>query len=114
VAEETLEEIAENNDISPMDIYMIIRKFEPRPESADMKSYTPEMVELEFAGTGLGNRTLAVICEGVGIETSLALERLRVAGIDMAVDETFKKAAEAHGLNPFDLLKVVLVNGYKP
>lgn len=112
--EEILEEIAENNGISPMNIYMIIRKFEPRPEPADIKSYTPEMIELEFAGTGFGNRTMAAVCESVGIDTSLALERLRAAGIDMTIDETVKKAAEAHGLNPTDLLKVILVNGYKP
>ena len=71
-------------------------------------------IELEFDGTGFGNRTLAAVCESVGIDTSLALEKLKSAGIDITVNETLKKAADTHGLSPIDLLKIILVNGYKP
>jgi len=111
---ETLEDIAIKNKISPMDIYMLIKKFEPPPVPAEVKNYTSEAVELEFAGMGLGSLTLAAMCERAGMDTSLAKQRLEAAGIKMGTGDGMKKTAENYELNSIDLLKIILIEGYMP
>jgi len=61
--ENSLEDIAFDNDISPMGIYMIIKKFEVHDESSEIKIYTPEIVDVEFSGTGMetGHSRVCVI-----------------------------------------------------
>jgi len=112
-SEQPLMEIAEENGISSMDIYMLIKKFEPSKEIPESKVYTAEMVELEFSGTGIGNRSFQGICESFNIDTSLVRNRLAQNGIDIKADETLKKAAEKYNTASLELLKVILVEGYE-
>jgi len=64
---ETLEDIATRNGLSPMDLYLLIKKFEPTIAPDQPIEYTPDSIELEFSGTGIGNRSLAAICEKTGV-----------------------------------------------
>jgi len=109
---QTLEEIAEINDVSPMDLYLMIKKYEEPERLAPVGSYTPEQVELEFSGIGIGNKSLAGICEQLGIDTSAALSSLERIGLSATTYETLKKIAEKKDLNPIDVLKVLLVEDY--
>jgi hypothetical protein len=111
--DESLEDISKRNNISPMDMYMIIKKFETPEIYDETKIYTPEMIDLEFSGTGIGNRSLQGICENIGIDIQVAKERLAQNNIEAENDETLKKIAEQLDLNPIDLLKVILIDGYK-
>jgi hypothetical protein len=111
---ETLESIGEANNISPMDLYLLIKKFEPAPEPEETASYTPESVELEFAGTGIGNRSLRSICENRGLDPAVALDRFTAAGIAADPDQTVKSVAETAGYRPMEILKVLLIDGYTP
>ena len=110
--EETLEEIAEKNSVSPMNIYFLIKKFEPIPEQDWLESYTPEMIEVELAGTGIGNRTFGTMCERLGLDTALALSRLASSDVPVRVDQTLKTVAETVGVEPIELVKVMLLEGY--
>lgn len=110
--EETLEEIANRNGLSPMDLYLMIKKFEPSVTPDEPRTYTSEGVDLEFSGTGIGNRSLAAICEHTGVAFPTALERLNLNGITAAEDATLKMVAEKYDKNPMDLLKVMLVEEY--
>lgn len=112
--DETLEEIAANNDMAPMELYMLIKPFEPQPDTSKLGSYTPEQVEVEFAGTGIGNRTIAALAEKVGVEPATAVSRLKAAGIDVSGGQTLKDAAADADTNPIELLKVILIEGYSP
>lgn len=112
--EETLEDIAKNNSISPMDLYLLIKKFEPVPEPAASKVYTPEMIEVELAGTGFGNKSFGAVCEKLGIDSLTAVQRLKAAGMEVSWDKTIKAAAEDNGLTPIELVKVMLIPGYQP
>ena len=112
--DETLEDIAKNNDTSPMNLYLLIKKFEPVPQPAAEKVYTPEMVEVELAGSGFGNKTFNAVCERLGIDSLTAVQRLSSAGLEISWDQTLKKAAENHDLTPIDLVKVMLIPGYQP
>ncbi len=105
----SLEEIARANNVSPKDLYMIIKKYESVPNGEFPRSYTPEEVELEFAGSNLGSKTLKVMCAKTGVDMETAQKRLAVKGYEMSEDDTFKKVADRYGVTPMDILKTVLV-----
>ena len=111
--ENSLEDISQDNGISPMGIYMIIKKFEVHDESSEIRIYTPEIVDVEFSGIGIGNRTLSSICNKANVDISVAEERLLQNGIEIKADEKLKKASEKYNLEPLDILKIILIEDYK-
>lgn len=112
--EETLEVIAEENRISPMELYIMIQKFEPAPEPEKLSAYTPESIEVEFSGTGIGNKTIGTFCERLGLDTTLALARLISAGVSVGLNETVKAAAESVGTEPMEIMKIILLDAHVP
>ncbi|MEJ2108744.1 MAG: DUF4405 domain-containing protein [Acidobacteriota bacterium] len=108
---ETLEEIARANAVSPMELYLLIKKFEPAPGALD--SYTPESIEVEFSGTGIGNRTIETICSTLGLDIGLASSRLKKAGLSDDMDQTVKSLAGSADSQPIEILKVLLIEGYE-
>ncbi|MEA1979626.1 MAG: DUF4405 domain-containing protein [candidate division Zixibacteria bacterium] len=113
-AEETLEDISKNNNTSPMNIYLLIKKFEPAPEPEKLDTYTPESIEIEFSGTGYGNKTIGSICEQLGLDTSLAITRLTMANIPHNLNQTMKATAETTEIKTIEIMKILLIDGYKP
>lgn len=111
--EDSLDKIAKANKTSPMKIYVLIKKLEKAPSVEKKTAYTPESVEERFAGTGVGRKTLAEICKEIGVDLSLAKERLRSNGVEMNENETMKDASAKRKVNSIDLLKVILVENYK-
>ena len=83
---------------------------EPIPASG----MTVEDVEARYAGTGLGQKTLAEVCKSVQIGIENCMERLSVKGFNVAKDEKLKKAANQYDINPIDFLKLLLVKDYRP
>ena len=70
---------------------------------------TAEEVELRYAGTGLGQKTVAEIAETTGVPLETMLARLGAAGIEAAPDDKMKAVAKAHDdMPPIDVLKVML------
>ena len=112
--EETLEDIGKNNDISPMNMYLLIRKFEPAPEPENLEAYTSESIEVEFSGTGFGNKTIGSICESLGLDPALAISRLAEAGITAGLDQTIKATAEKSNTASIEIMKIILIEGYDP
>lgn len=113
-AEETLEDIGRRNDISPMNLYLLIKKFEPAPEPDNLDAYSPESIEVEFSGTGFGNKTIRSICERLGLDTTTAIARLTSAGVPAGLEQTVKAAAEAADTEAIEIMKVLLIDGHKP
>ena len=108
---EILEEIARNNNLSPMDIYLLIKKFEPAPEK--QITYTPESVEVEFSGTGIGNRSIRAICEKLGLDPETVSARLKKADLSENMEDTLKSIAESADSQPIEILKIILIDGYE-
>jgi ribosomal protein L39E len=52
---DSLAKIAKENRTSPMHLYVMIKKFESKKETATKDLYTAEMIEEQFSGTGLVN-----------------------------------------------------------
>lgn len=112
--DEILEDIARSNNVSPMDLYLMIKKFEPAPEPEELNSYTPESIEGEFSGTGIGNKSLNAVCEGLGLSPAIALARLETAGISASADQTLKALAETGQTAPLEIMKTIIIDGYQP
>lgn len=104
---DSLDKIARANNIRPMDVYAVMRRYERKPESTQ-QPLSSEDIEARYSGTGLGRKTLPEVCEQVGVDIELARRRLASGQLSMDDGETFRNAAERYGVNPIDLLKVVL------
>jgi hypothetical protein len=110
---DTLEEVARSNNTSPMHIYAMIKKYEEKPQVVKQETYTPELVEEQFAGMGVGRKTLAAVCAEIGVDIAQAKGQLAKQNIVIKEDEALKKAAEKHGVTPLDILKIILVKDFK-
>ena len=110
---DSLEQVGRSNGITPMAVYAVMRPFEKVTEPLPT-ALTPEEVEARFAGTGLGRKSLSEICAKLGLDIAVALERLETAGIPGQADDNARKLSERHGLSPIDLMKVMLVPGFRP
>ena len=106
----TLEEIARDNKMSPMEIYRLIQPLEPEMTVQKAVKYTPESVETTFAGTGIGNKTLEEICNIAGVSNEKAVQRLKARGLTVKKEEPLRAAAQRQGLPPMDLLKAILLD----
>jgi hypothetical protein len=110
---DSLGKISKMNNTNPMNLYMVIRKFEKKSEYARKASYTPESVEEQFANTGLGRKFLSQICENTGVDILSAKATLSKNNFEIKEDETLKEAANRYDLNPLDILKVIIVDNYR-
>ena len=68
---------------------------------------------MEFAGTGIANKTLGALCAYLDTDLTIAQKRLGENGIEISPDEKLKEAAEKHNLASLDLLKIILAEDFK-
>lgn len=109
--DEKLKNIALNNNITPMDIYVVIKKFEKKNAEERIK-FTPELVEEKFAGTGIGQRALSWMIEDIGMNPEVARQRLSKNDIKASDDEILKQIASRFETKPIEILKIMLVEDY--
>lgn len=107
-----LKDIAALNMTSPMAIYEAIKPLEPKVEIKAI--YTPAEVEEQFAGKGVGRKTLAQLAEELKIPPQKAVERLGARNITADGDMKMKDIAEAHASEAIELVKMLLIDGYTP
>lgn len=108
-----LKNIAKENKKKPQEIYKIMSKFILKEEKEKFFEYTPEGVEEKFSGTGIGRKTLKMICEENGIDLEFAKKRLSLKGIKMGENDTFKSIAEKNNTTPIEILKLLLIENYR-
>ena len=111
----TLAEAAKSNGTSPLRLYMIIKRFEGKAvRTAEANILTPEVVEEKFAGSGIGRKTFSEIANSMSLDVAAVTTRLASIKLEVKLDEPLKTAAERNGLPPIELLKTILIDGYKP
>ena len=102
-----------------MNIFQAIKKFEAAPfvaaapVGAKAPGYMADSVDEKFAGTGVGRKALAEMIHQTGADPAKIKERLAKNKLEMKDDETFHDAAGKRKVNPMEVLKVVLVDGYE-
>lgn len=109
--DDTLEVIARGNGRTPMAVYAIIRAAQSPGRSEHDTPATPTSraaLESRLAGSGLGRRTLAEVCEDAGVELQPALARLAAAGIDAAPGDRVRAVATTREMLPMDLVALML------
>lgn len=105
----SLEQIARQNGTTPMAVYGLIRQSHAdRPPATGLAGVSAEEVEARLAGTGLGRKSLKVLCDELGVDEDVARKRLREAGIEAEMDDKTKQVAEAHGVEPIDIALRIL------
>ena len=97
-----------------MAVYEVIRPYEIKSEPVPVTGLTVEEVENQYAGTGLGRKTLVEICIKIELAIATCAERLSAKGYHVGGEEKLKEAAERYEISPIDILKMVLVPNYKP
>ena len=109
---DSIGKISKENGISPMNLYQHIKDLEPAQKPAAEKSYTPKMVEDEFADTGIGQKTFIQLCQTLEIDLEKAKETLIKNGIQFKETEKFKQIATTNDTDPIEILKMILVKDY--
>lgn len=112
--QDSLEKIAGANGTTPMAVYEVIRPYEIKSEPVPVTGLTVEEVENQYAGTGLGRKTLVEICIKIELAIATCAERLSAKGYHVGSEEKLKEAAERYEISPIDILKMLLVPNYKP
>ncbi len=108
-ASQSLKEIADGKGVSPLELYRVIKKFEPQQETvAAGHQWTAEEVEHRFAGSGLGRKPFAVLVRELNLDPVLARRRLAAVGVEIGDQESVKQLAQRTGKNPLELMKVML------
>lgn len=110
---DSIERIARANQITPVDVYAVIRVHALPQVPLDLAQLSAEEVEDRFSGTGIGRKTLADLSDMVGIDKSLAVRRLEEAGYLVEDNENLRSIADRYEVSPIDLLKVMLLEGYR-
>ena len=107
-----LKDIAALNSITPMQIYLVIKPLEQRPKLK--ASFKPEDVEAQFSGTGIGRKTLAEMAAELKLDAATAEARLAMVGVKGKADDKMKAIGDAHDLDAIELVKILLIEGYRP
>jgi len=94
--QQTLGEIAQQNNTSPDKLYEAMK-------SGGVKPTIPNTLE----GSGLGRKTLETVCSEQGISLEEALSRLKQKGIKADPDNTLKQIAAKHGKTPVEVYKIM-------
>ena len=94
--EQTLGEIAKENNTSPDKLYEAMK-------SGGVKPSIPKMLD----GSGLGQKTIERVCSEQGISLQEAVSRLKQKGINAPPDNTLKQVASKHGKTPIELYKIM-------
>lgn len=110
--ETTIRRIAEDNARSPAEVYRVIRA--ARAVAAPADDWTPAAVEGRFGGAGMGRLTVAQLAAEAGMPLDEAQARLSALGLPTVTDARLRELAEAVGLEPLEIAKAVLVEGYLP
>ena len=95
-ATQTLGEIAEESGVPPSTLFEAI-------EAAGVKPTLPETIE----GTGLGKKTLEIICSERALSLDDVLSRLKRHGIDAKPTDTLKAIANKLGKKPIELFRII-------
>ena len=106
---QSLEDMARKNRVTPLDIYIHIKKLEPKapPVQAGAR-YTRPQVEAMFAGSGLGRKKFKFLIEELKLDPALARQRLTAHGLSITDEQSVKDVAQAAGKNPLEVVMIML------
>jgi hypothetical protein len=115
---QTVRQIADLNKSSPAKMWLEVQKRVPaaKPSAIDATTttWTPDSVEARFSGSGFGNKTVEQTATETGLSADEVITRLAAGGIKATKTDRLKALSEPAKTTPTELLKLILVPGYKP
>ncbi len=97
--EETIAEIARTNAVTPQQVYLAMKDAAVAPtEPGAMPAEAPP---------GTGRKQLAALCAEYGLDGEAVTRGLAAKGITAESGRTIREIAEAHGMGPHDLYRVI-------
>lgn len=116
-ANQTVRQLADLNGTSPAALWLEVQKRVPETLPADIAAgaveWTPQEVESRFEGKGFGNKTIEQAAGEIGLPVAEVRARLAAQGIEADAGERIRPVADAAGTTPTEILKAVLVPGYR-
>ena len=97
-AEQTIQEIAKQNEFSPQLVYLAMKPLNRVGENKDLPLSPP---------AGLGRRSLADICQEYNLNIPTVLRSLADSNIKAAAEMSIKKIAEQNKLIPLDVYEEI-------
>ncbi len=124
---ESLGVIAKNNEISPKQVYEILKPLEGKTSTVEIKTvetkakekvdkertsqkWTRDEIIKEFEGKGLGRKTIKQICEENRVDVQKAMKKLKNKGIDANEKDSLKTIAEKNNTSPIELLIDIFID----
>jgi len=114
---QTLKEIARKNRLSPQQVYLAMKpaakeagKVDSLPKTTGKGSGKQPSLVTPTAGatpTGLGSKTVALVCQIYGIDQAEALKKLSAKGIVAKPEDKMKTLAEKYGKLPSELYEIM-------
>ncbi|UOD34802.1 DUF4405 domain-containing protein [Deferribacteraceae bacterium V6Fe1] len=105
---ETLLQIANKNNKTPQDIYLLIKDAKIE---ADVDEVKPEISKIEekipAEGSGLGKKSILSVINEYGLDKDSAFANLEKAGIKFDEKSLMKDMAAQIGVTPIDLFKIM-------
>lgn len=110
---DSLGKIAKENDVSPMRIYQLIKKFEKVAEIKSTDEYTAEKVEELLEGKGIGRKNLEWLVTNYKLDSKKVGRRLKSNNITYSEKDSFHDIADQYQVSPMDIVKVAMVKKYR-
>lgn len=121
--------IAKNNNLSPLQVYEIIKPLEGKTSAVETKDlsmttngrnlqnkiskWTKDEIIREFEGRGIGKKTLKQICVENKIDINKAIAKLRNKGFEVNQEETLKQIADKNNTSPIEVFVEILIDENK-
>lgn len=99
---QTLKELALAHQLSPQDIYLIIKPASKTEVNSEGKQTFPDSPK-----SGWGKKTLTEVCELYGLPLNKIIKKLDKKGISASPDQQIKEIAEANDLEPMGVFEVL-------
>jgi len=94
----TLAEIAKANNITPQQVYILIK---PAPAKEGKKEMTSK------PGMGFGRKKLSSICAEYGIDTNATVQGLKGLGIEAAPGWSMREIGEKNDMEPYSVFDAI-------
>jgi len=100
---QTLQEIAKINSVSPQQIYLAMS---PKTDKSSVFFGKAQALP-KTPAPGTGNQTFADFCSQYNLNMKIIISSLKESGITVKEDMTIKKIGEANKISPFDIYEKV-------
>ena len=106
---ETLKNIAANNNLTPQQVYEMIKvaRIEGEAASAGDSVATAAVSFPDHPKPGFGKRSLEEVCVELGINMDLIVNGLKAMGIDCSGSQSIKDIGEASGKEPMEIFEAI-------